>query len=178
MNFIILLFVPMSALAGYKHLKVALNGQSTVIFSKRRKISSIWTDHCGKLKNRVSSRQVVTRKPGSPLQVCSILWSKNKNKIMPPPGIAPGLPAPQAGVLLLYYSGGCKRLAMIRTAIKNQKQNQKDIQHPRFPCSPLPKYWSGPTMLNFAVRMGCGAFTVVWPYDESAVGSEYTCLKS
>ena len=25
---------------------------------------------------------------------------------MPPPGIAPGLPAPQAGVLLLYYSGG------------------------------------------------------------------------
>jgi len=31
----------MSALAGYKHLKVALNGQSTVIFSKRRKISSI-----------------------------------------------------------------------------------------------------------------------------------------
>ena len=24
---------------------------------------------------------------------------------MPPPGIAPGLPAPQAGVLLLYYSG-------------------------------------------------------------------------
>ena len=36
----------MSALAGYKHLKVALNGQSTVIFSKRRKISSIWTDPC------------------------------------------------------------------------------------------------------------------------------------
>ena len=26
-------------------------------------------------------------------------------KKMPPPGIAPGLPAPQAGVLLLYYSG-------------------------------------------------------------------------
>ena len=24
---------------------------------------------------------------------------------LPPPGIAPGLPAPQAGVLLLYYSG-------------------------------------------------------------------------
>ena len=31
---------------------------------------------------------------------------QNKNKKMPPPGIAPGLPAPQAGVLLLYYSGG------------------------------------------------------------------------
>ena len=29
----------------------------------------------------------------------------NKSKNMPPPGIAPGLPAPQAGVLLLYYSG-------------------------------------------------------------------------
>ena len=48
----------------------------------------------------------------------------------------------------------------------HQKIKQKDIQHPRFPCSPLPKYWSGPTVLNFAVRMGCGAFTVVWPYDE------------
>ena len=33
---------------------------------------------------------------------------------MPPPGIAPGLPAPQAGVLLLYYSGGRRRLAPIR----------------------------------------------------------------
>ena len=31
---------------------------------------------------------------------------ENQNKNMPPPGIAPGLPAPQAGVLLLYYSGG------------------------------------------------------------------------
>ena len=30
---------------------------------------------------------------------------KTKKKKMPPPGIAPGLPAPQAGVLLLYYSG-------------------------------------------------------------------------
>ena len=30
--------------------------------------------------------------------------NKTKQK-MPPPGIAPGLPAPQAGVLLLYYSG-------------------------------------------------------------------------
>ena len=30
---------------------------------------------------------------------------KVKLKIVPPPGIAPGLPAPQAGVLLLYYSG-------------------------------------------------------------------------
>ena len=28
-----------------------------------------------------------------------------KKSKMPPPGIAPGLPAPQAGVLLLYYSG-------------------------------------------------------------------------
>ena len=33
------------------------------------------------------------------------IFGKRKNKKMPPPGIAPGLPAPQAGVLLLYYSG-------------------------------------------------------------------------
>ena len=46
-------FSLMSALAGYKHLKVAFQGQSTVIFSKRRKISSIWTDPCGKLINEL-----------------------------------------------------------------------------------------------------------------------------
>ena len=34
-----------------------------------------------------------------------IIKNLGKNKKMPPPGIAPGLPAPQAGVLLLYYSG-------------------------------------------------------------------------
>ena len=32
-------------------------------------------------------------------------FANEKAKKMPPPGIAPGLPAPQAGVLLLYYSG-------------------------------------------------------------------------
>ena len=32
--------------------------------------------------------------------------NKKDSDKMPPPGIAPGLPAPQAGVLLLYYSGG------------------------------------------------------------------------
>ena len=34
-----------------------------------------------------------------------IFSESQKVKKMPPPGIAPGLPAPQAGVLLLYYSG-------------------------------------------------------------------------
>ena len=34
---------------------------------------------------------------------------------MPPPGIAPGLPAPQAGVLLLYYSGECCAILECRT---------------------------------------------------------------
>ena len=28
-------------------------------------------------------------------------------------------------------------------------------------------------MLNFAVRMGCGAFTVIWPYDESPATKLY-----
>ena len=58
------------------------------------------------------------------------------------------------------------------------KKKKKDIQHPRFPCSPLPKYWSGPTVLNFAVRMGCGAFTVVWPYDEGCAEKSYSGLKT
>ena len=55
-------------------------------------------------------------------------------------------------------------------------KRKKDIQHPRFPCSPLPKYWSGPTVLNFAVRMGCGAFTVVWSYDEVKARKSYSPL--
>ena len=58
-----------------------------------------------------------------------------------------------------------------------QKVQKEAIQHPRFPCSPLPKYWSGPTVLNFAVRMGCGAFTVVWPYDECLVAARYIASK-
>ena len=55
---------------------------------------------------------------------------------------------------------------------------KKDIQHLRFPCSPLPKYWSGPRVLNFAVRMGCGAFTLVWSYDNISVQLRYSCVKS
>ena len=40
------LFSVNRALAGYKHIEIAWKGQSTVIFSKRRKISTIWTDPC------------------------------------------------------------------------------------------------------------------------------------
>ena len=60
---------------------------------------------------------------------------------------------------------------------KNKNKNKKAIQHWLFPRSPLPKYWTSPTMLNFAVRMGCGAFTVVWPYDEGCAARWYTRLK-
>ena len=34
------------ARSGYKNFEIAWKGQSTVIFSKRRKISTIWTDPC------------------------------------------------------------------------------------------------------------------------------------
>ena len=122
----------MSALVGYKHWIIALEGQSTVIFSKRRKISSIWTDPCVELN----------------LQ----------------PAVSGGNPC-RTGHALLERDMFCRK-------------NKKDIQHPRFPCSPLPKYWSGPTVLNFAVRMGCGAFTVVWPYDKGPVPKSYSSLKT
>ena len=48
---------------------------------------------------------------------------------------------------------------------KNQKRpKRKDcLQHPVFPCGPPPEYYLDPTQLNFTVRMGCGAFCVVWP---------------
>ena len=46
-------------------------------------------------------------------------------------------------------------------------QQKKNIRHPRFPRGPPPQYWSGPMVLNFAVRMGCGVSTMVWSNDES-----------
>ena len=48
--------------------------------------------------------ETLARKPATNKKLA--LEPKGEKKItMPPPGIAPGLPAPQAGVLLLYYSG-------------------------------------------------------------------------
>ena len=58
--------------------------------------------------------------------------------------------------------------------MKILEKNKKDIQHSRFPCSPLPKYWSGLRVLNFAVRMGCGAFTLVWSHDEQYETFQYS----
>ena len=42
---------------------------------------------------------------------------------------------------------------------------KKNIRHPRFPRGPPPQYWLGPTVLDFAVRMGYGISTVVWSND-------------
>ena len=42
---------------------------------------------------------------------------------------------------------------------------KKNIRHPRFPRGPPPQYWSGPMVLNFAVRMRCGVSTMVWSND-------------
>ena len=44
-------------------------------------------------------------------------------------------------------------------------KKKKNIRHPRFPRGPPPQYWSGPMVLNFAVRMGCGVSTMVWSND-------------
>ena len=36
---------------------------------------------------------------------------------------------------------GAQELELIGTGLKNRlEKNKKDLQHPRFPCSPLPKY--------------------------------------
>lgn len=40
---------------------------------------------------------------------------------------------------------------------------QKCQQHPEFPGGHPSKYCPGPTLLNFCVRTGTGAFNVVWP---------------
>ena len=51
-------------------------------------------------------------------------------------------------------------------------------QHPRFPHCPQLEYWSGPTMLNFAVRMGCGVFIVVWPFDGCMASNSVMCSQN
>ena len=85
---------------------------------------------------------------------------------------------PHRPVPLWRVRGGSLLKIYHKKRVELQKKGGFEaIQHPRFPCSPLPKYWSGPTVLNFAVRMGCGAFTVVWPYDEGTDLRQYTYTK-
>ena len=39
----------------------------------------------------------------------------------------------------------------------------KSYQHLKFPSGPPPQYLTGLKPLNFGVRMGSGAFGLVWP---------------
>lgn len=43
------------------------------------------------------------------------------------------------------------------------KAKRESLQHQHFPRGPPPQYYAGRTKLNFTVRMGRGAFFVVWP---------------
>ena len=83
-----------------------------------------------------------------------------------------------AFMLVWSYDEGSARVRTPVCAKEPSLKKKKDIQHPRFPYSPLLKYWSGLTMLNFAVRMGCGGFIVVWSYDEDTGKMRYSCVKS
>ncbi len=49
---------------------------------------------------------------------------------------------------------GCKQV------LQGKKES---LQHRHFPCGPPPQYYTGCTQLNFTVRMGRGAFCVIWP---------------
>lgn len=42
-------------------------------------------------------------------------------------------------------------------------EKKESLQHRHFPCGPPPQYYTGCTQLNFTVRMGRGAFCVIWP---------------
>ena len=59
--------------------------------------------------------------------------------------------------------GACNVLLRKNKFVRGKTKN---IRHPRFPRGPPPQYWSGPMVLNFAVRMGCGVSTMVWSNDE------------
>ena len=46
---------------------------------------------------------------------------------------------------------------------KKKERNIQSLQHQQFPGGLPSQYYAGPTLLNFSVQMGTGAFNVVWP---------------
>ena len=42
-------------------------------------------------------------------------------------------------------------------------EEKESLQHQPFPGGLPSQYYAGPTLLNFSVQMGTGAFNVVWP---------------
>ena len=65
-----------------------------------------------------------------------------------------------------------------KTNQKKRYSPKKNIRHPRFPRGPPPQYWSGPMVLDFAVRMGCGISTMVWSNDGTYVFVMYAVQKT
>ena len=54
-----------------------------------------------------------------------------------------------------------------------ESKSAKSYQHLRFPSGPPPQYLIGLKPLNFGVRMGSGAFGLVWPIAINIVGPEF-----
>ena len=103
------------------------------------------------------------------LGITLCLFHLQKQK-MPPPGIAPGLPAPQAGVLLLYYSGGgCggsgyrSRFSTLRRLYATMYNNP--------PCASIG------TRTRILTLEGLNTTLVLWTHDScrpSVPGWDYT----
>ena len=77
---------------------------------------------------------------------------------MPPPGIAPGLPAPQAGVLLLYYSGGDWRIRVSIPVLNLAKVVCYHVQQ-----SPIA---STGTRTRILTLEGLNTTLVLWTHDD------------
>ena len=52
---------------------------------------------------------------------------------------------------------------LLVTKIRHAYMKKKCLQHQQFPGGLPSQYYAGPTLLNFSVQMGTGAFNVVWP---------------
>ena len=79
---------------------------------------------------------------------------------MPPPGIAPGLPAPQAGVLLLYYSGSWR----IRVSIPVLNLAKVVCYH----VQQSPNASTG-TRTRILTLEGLNTTLVLWTHDDGRV---------
>ena len=57
-------------------------------------------------------------------------------------------------------------------------KKSKSYQHLKFPSGPPPQYLIGLKPLNFGVRMGSGAFGLVWPIAIYTVDRMYLYLRA
>ena len=49
----------------------------------------------------------------------------------------------------------------------------ESLQHQQFPGGLPSQYYADPTLLNFSVQMGTGAFNVVWPQTTAIKRNRY-----